>query len=298
MRDINFIDPALSRKSDLINNSLQLVDGWPLPSVVEVSESGTCNRKCVFCPRSAPSFPDVREFIKPELVSKLASELSEMNYAGIFLFSGFVEPMLDKQIYDHIKTVRNYLPLARIEMVTNGDVLKVARLKRLFESGLSTILISVYDSAEDAVRFNEMCIGAGLDCKQFVIRHRYLPEEQSFGITMNNRAGMMASAEYAIPALREPLNAPCYYPHYTFFMDYLGDVLLCPHDWGKKKILGNLFNQSFREIWLSKVFMASREILANANRKISPCNECDVKGTLMGSSHAASWNQFLANEVR
>ena len=298
MRDINFIDPALGRKSSLINDSLHLVDGWPLPSVVEVSESGTCNRKCVFCPRSAPSFPDVKEFIKPELVSKLASELSEMNYAGIFLFSGFVEPMLDKKIYDHIKIVRNYLPLARIEMVTNGDVLNVARLKRLFESGLSTILISVYDSAEDAERFNEMCIGAGLDSKQFVIRHRYLPEEQSFGITMNNRAGMMASAEYAIPALREPLNAPCYYPHYTFFMDYLGDVLLCPHDWGKKRILGNLFNQSFREIWLSKVFMASRELLANANRKISPCNECDVKGTLMGSSHVVSWNQFRANEVR
>jgi len=298
MRDVNFIDPALDRKSDLVNDSLQLVDGWPLPSVVEVSESGTCNRKCIFCPRSAPGFPDVQEFIKPELISKLASELSELKYAGIFLFSGFVEPMLDKKIYNHVKIVRDYLPLARIEMVTNGDVLTVARLKRLFESGLSTILISVYDSAEDAERFNEMCIGAGLDSKQFVIRHRYLPEEQSFGITMNNRAGMMASAEYAIPALREPLNAPCYYPHYTFFMDYLGDVLLCPHDWGKKKILGNLFKQSFREIWLSKVFMASREILANANRKISPCNQCDVKGTLMGSSHVLSWNQFRANQVK
>lgn len=298
MRDTNFIDPALGRKSDLINDSLQLVDGWPLPSVVEISESGTCNRNCVFCPRSAPSFPDVKEFIKPELISKLASELSELNYSGIFLFSGFVEPMLDKKIFNHIKIVRKYLPLARIEMVTNGDVLDLTRLKRLFASGLSTILISVYDSAEDAVRFNEMCIGAGLDSKQFVIRHRYLPEEQSFGITMNNRAGMMASAEYAIPALLEPLNAPCYYPHYTFFMDYLGDVLLCPHDWGKKKILGNLFKQSFREIWLSKVFMASREMLANANRKMSPCNECDVKGALMGSFHVVSWNQFRTKEFR
>jgi radical SAM protein with 4Fe4S-binding SPASM domain len=298
VRDTNFIDPALSRKSGIINDSLQLVDGWPLPSVVEVSESGTCNRKCVFCPRSAPAYPDVQEFIKPELISKLASELSELNYSGIFLFSGFVEPMLDKKMFNHVKTVRKYLPLARIEMVTNGDVLNMARLKRLFESGLSTILISVYDSAKDAERFNMMCIDAGLDSKQFVIRHRYLPEEQSFGITMNNRAGMMAAATYAIPALREPLKAPCYYPHYTFFMDYLGDVLLCPHDWGKKKILGNMFRQSFREIWLSKIFMGSREMLANANRRMSPCNECDVKGTLMGSSHVASWDAFRSTGSR
>lgn len=292
MRDTNFIDPALSRKSGIINDSLQLVDGWPLPSVVEVSESGTCNRKCVFCPRSDPDYPNVQEFIQPELISKLASELSALQYSGIFLFSGFVEPMLDKKIFDHIKVVRKYLPIARIEMVTNGDVLNIVRLKRLFESGLSTILISVYDSAEDAARFNTMCIDAGLDDKQFVIRHRYLPEEQSFGITMNNRAGMMAAATYAIAALREPITDPCYYPHYTFFMDYLGDVLLCPHDWGKKKILGNMFRQSFREIWLSKTFMGSREMLANANRRISPCNECDVKGTLMGSSHVASWDAF------
>lgn len=292
MRDSNFIDPALSRKSDIINDSLQLVDGWPLPSVVEVSESGTCNRKCSFCPRSDDKFPDIKEFIKPELISKLASELSVLGYAGIFLFSGFVEPMLDKKIFNHIKVVRSHLPLAKIEMVTNGDVLDTVRLKRLFEAGLSTILISVYDSAQDAERFNNMCINAGLASNQFVIRHRYLPEEQSFGITMNNRAGMMATAEYAIPALQEPLVAPCNYPHYTFFMDYLGDVLLCPHDWGKKKILGNMFNQTFREIWLSKMFMISREMLENSNREFPPCNECDVKGTLMGSSHVASWDRF------
>jgi radical SAM protein with 4Fe4S-binding SPASM domain len=292
MRDTDFIDPALGRKSGIIDKSLQLIDGWPLPSVVEVSESGTCNRSCVFCPRSAPNYPDVKEFIKPELIAKLASELAMLDYSGIFLFSGFVEPMLDKKIYDHIKTVREYLPKAKVEMVTNGDVLNTARLKRLFKCGLSTILISVYDGAEDARRFNSMCIGAGLNSKQYIIRHRYLPEEQSFGITINNRAGMMMEARYVIPAPGAPLSSPCFYPHYTFFMDYLGDVLLCPHDWGKKKILGNMLNESFREIWLSKMFMSSREMLASANRGMSPCNKCDVKGTLMGKSHAVSWSNF------
>lgn len=293
MRDNNFIDPALNRKSELVNNSLQIVDGWPLPSVVEISESGTCNRTCSFCPRSDKNFPDVKEFIRPDLLLKLVRELSSLNYGGIFLFSGFVEPMLDKQIFNHIKLVRSHLPLAKIEMVTNGDALNVERLKRLFEYGLSTILISVYDTAEDAERFADMCVEAELGLNQYVIRHRYLPEEQSFGITLNNRAGMMAAAEYAISSLKEPLDAPCYYPHYTFFMDYLGDVLLCPHDWGKKKILGNLFTTSFREIWLSKMFMVSRQMLENSSRKFAPCNECDVKGTLMGASHVAGWKSFL-----
>jgi radical SAM protein with 4Fe4S-binding SPASM domain len=292
MRDTNFMDPALERKSIIINESLQLNEGWPLPSVVEVSESGTCNRTCSFCPRSAEDFIDIKEFIKPELILKLALDLAEVNYAGIFLFSGFVEPLLDKRIFSHVKTVRKYLPSAKIELVTNGDVLNIKRLKLLFKAGLSTILISVYDSAEDAERFRVMCVEAGLDNKQFVIRHRYLPEEQSFGITMNNRSGMMAKAVYSIPALREPLKTPCFYPHYTFFMDYLGDVLLCPHDWGKKKVLGNMFRSSFREIWLSKMFMSSRTSLAGSNRTFSPCKECDVKGDLMGSSHVNFWSNF------
>lgn len=292
MRDKNFLDPALGRKSGIVNESLQLVDGWPLPSVVEISESGTCNRKCAFCPRSDENFPDVKEFISSDLMLKLVSELSELKYAGILLFSGFVEPLLDKKVFSHIKLARGHLPNARIEMVTNGDVLNLSRLRKLFNSGLSTILISVYDSAEDADRFTRMCEEAGLANDQFVIRHRYLPEEQSFGITMNNRAGMMSNAEYAIPSPPEPVKEPCYYPHYTFFMDYMGDVLLCPHDWGKKKILGNMFKQTFREIWLSKMFMISREMLENSNRKFPPCNECDVKGTLMGSSHVDSWDRF------
>ncbi len=40
--------------------------------------------------------------------------------------------------------------------------------------------------------------------------------------------------EYKIASLKEPLKRPCYYPHYTFFMDYTGEVLVCSHDWGKK----------------------------------------------------------------
>jgi radical SAM protein with 4Fe4S-binding SPASM domain len=285
-----FVDPAINRKSAIVNEALNLIDGWPLPSVIEISESGTCNRKCVFCPRSDPEYPDVLEFISAELIYKLASELAQYSYSGIFLFSGFVEPMLDKNIFALIKTVSKILPNARVEMVTNGDVLNLERLKRLFDSGLSTLLISVYDTKEDAERFEKMCVDAGLRPEQYIIRHRYLPEEQTFGITINNRAGMMVGAQYAIASPTQALDAPCHYPHYTFFMDYLGDVLMCPHDWGKKKIMGNIKKQSFTDIWLSKGFAGVRKLLAGGTRTISPCNVCDVKGTLMGASHVEAWN--------
>ena len=69
-------------------------------------------------------------------------------------------------------------------------------------------------------------------------------------------------------------------------MDYQGDVLMCPHDWGKKIILGNLNDSSLLDVWFSKRSMAIRKQLNNSNRSFSPCNVCDVDGTLMGKTNS------------
>ena len=217
MKKIKYLDPSIERKKDITDNSFQIMKGtnFPLPSEVEISESGTCNRKCSFCPRSDPDYKDIKEFIAPELHFKLISELEKYDYKGVLRYSGFVEPLLDKNIYNLIKEARLKLD-ARIEMVTNGDVLDIKRLKKLFMSGLDTILISVYDGPEDVTKFEQMCKKANLDKKQYVIRHRYFGEDKDFGLTISNRAGMMKNAEYSIQPLEKTLSLKCYYPSYTF----------------------------------------------------------------------------------
>jgi len=286
-----FIDPLIKRKANLTKN-VQFFNKYPLPSVVEISESGTCNRKCSFCPRSAPDFKDIKEFVSEDLIVKLSQQLATYNYSGIFLFSGFVEPMIDKNIFNLVSIVRKNLPKARIEMVTNGDALDQSRVKKLFSSGLSTLLVSIYDGKKEADEMEKMLKDSGLDESKFKVRHRYLSEEESFGITLTNRAGMMENAEYKIASLKEPLKRPCYYPHYTFFMDYTGEVLVCSHDWGKKLVVGNLKNEDFIEIWNSQKFNLARERLYAGDRNFSPCDKCDVTGTFMGRSHAEEWKKI------
>ena len=178
-----FIDPLIKRKDNLTKNIQYYKKNIPLPSVIEISESGTCNRKCSFCPRSAPDFLDIKEFVSEDLISKLSKELSLYDYSGIFLFSGFVEPMVDKNIYNLVLIVRSNLPKAKIEMVTNGDALNVQRVKKLFRSGLSTLLVSIYDGKKEADAMDKLLRSSGLNDEQFKIRHRYLPESESFGIT-------------------------------------------------------------------------------------------------------------------
>ncbi len=289
-----FLDPNLKNKKKTVEDKLQIVNykgvSLPLPTEIEISESGICNRKCSFCPRSDPKYEDIKEFISNELHLKLCKELKDLNYKGTIRYSGFVEPLLDKNIFNLIKMVRDHLPLTNIEIVTNGDPLNKARLLKLFTSGLNKILISAYDGKKEADELEKLCISSGLNLDQYIVRHRYLSEENDFGITLSNRSGLMENAEFKINALKEPLKKACFIPSYTFFLDYQGDVLICPHDWGKKLILGNLNNEKLIDIWFSNKSLEIRKRLNNSDRNFDPCNVCDVIGTLMGRSNSKYFN--------
>ncbi len=285
-----FLDPNIKNKSRTVEEKIQLYNHkgieLPLPTEIEISESGTCNRSCSFCPRSAPDFEDKKEFISNKLHEKLCIELKELKYKGTIRYSGFVEPLIDKNIFNLINMARKYLPDVNIEMVTNGDPLNLKRLNRLFESGLNRILISAYDGKEEAQKLEDLCLSADLNLNQYIVRHRYYSEDQDFGITLSNRSGLMNNAEYKIPSLKKALKKPCFIPSYTFFLDYQGDVLMCPHDWGKKIILGNLNKQQLLDIWFSKKSLFLRKKLNNSDRNFTPCNVCDVEGTFMGKKNS------------
>ena len=99
--DLKCFDPQIEVKKKAIAERLQFFPNTkiPLPSEVEISESGMCNRKCSFCPRSDPNYEHKNEFIDFNLHKKLCDELATFDYKGLLMYSGFVEPMLDKNIY-------------------------------------------------------------------------------------------------------------------------------------------------------------------------------------------------------
>ena len=292
--DLKFFDPQITIKEQAVAQRLQFLpnSNTPLPSEVEISESGMCNRKCSFCPRSDPNYDHRNEFISYELHKKLCDELAEVNYKGLIIYSGFVEPMLDKQIYKLVHYAKTKLPESRVEMISNGDVLNEKRLKKLYDSGLDRLQISLYDGEDQHRKYIKLGKKLNLKNDKYVLRARYLPEEKNFGITLSNRGGMLENAEYKISPRKEKLNKKCFYPSYKFFLDYNGDVLMCSHDWGKKNILGNLTKEKFLNIWLSKKTEEARAKLNVGDRSLSPCNVCDVSGDLIGRKHYEAWSNL------
>lgn len=288
-----FIDPSTIRKNTIVKDKLLFYKKIPIFSIIEFNLYGTCNRNCSFCPVSDPlSYEKKHEGITLQLFEKIVNDLVDVNYQGKILFSAYSEPLLHKDINTLISTAKQKLPLSRVEIVSNGDLLTAVKLKQLFDAGLDTISISMYDGDHQIEHFNAMTASLGLDNTQVVLRRRYY-KDGNYGITISNRSGLINSNEYrdenesGINTL--PLHEKCYYPFYMILVDYTGDVMLCPHDWSKKLSFGNVQDKSIWEIWEGKALNAIRYNLSNNNRNFFPCSKCDVLGTLMGQDSFDSW---------
>lgn len=264
----------------------------------DISVCAACNRSCPFCPRSNTKlFPNKFEYLSLKLLRKILEELSGIGYQSRLSFSGFSEPFLHKDLFRMIKMVREYLPDVTFTVITNGDLLTAKKLKECFDNGLTQIKISLYDGPHQIEHFKKMKEEAGLNDRQVEARIRYasgdLVDYGSIpGFFLSNRAGALKDDKY-FPELKESLKRPCYYPFYMLMLDYNGDVLLCPHDWHKKLVIGNLDNSSLYELWTSPKIMDVRKALANNGRFFSPCKDCSIDGTFKGEEAFDNWKGCL-----
>lgn len=298
-----WIDPNVDRKGSIIKDNIlsghNKDDHSPAFSLFELNITGFCNRYCKFCPRSdKKTYPNRKEFISDELYSKIINELGAMGYNSIIAYSGFSEPLFHKKIEDMIQSARQSCPEARIELYTNGDALNEKKLAALFASGLSSVHISLYDGPEQIEKFLEMRNKAGIKVDQFILRKRYPTKKGGYGLIFSNRAGMVNPEFFGTGRLPYPLKSECFYPFYMMFVDYVGDVVLCSHDWGKKLIVGNLNHESILEVWSGERINTARERLSRRDRCFRPCSECNVKGTLMGKEHFLRWKKHRKTVFR
>jgi len=142
---LKFFDKNILRTADFIDTHLYDKKSWyskyPPFSHLELSITGNCNRSCFFCPYGDPNYKKLNESISLEVLNSLLSSLKQIS------FSGFCEPLLHKNIDTVIKNCKEYCPKSKVEMVTNGDLLTLKKMKSLFDSGLDNLRISLYDTS-------------------------------------------------------------------------------------------------------------------------------------------------------
>lgn len=299
-----FIDKNIKRVGDFVDNHISrtenLKNGVPPFSSVEFSINGACNRRCFFCPRvKEEDYPNILQNLDMKAFNKLIQDLKSIDFDGRFSFTGFCEPLLTKNLHEYISVISSNLKKSVIEIVSNGDILTTKKgddvLKKLFNAGLTRIRISLYDGPHQIKIFEDIKKKNLLSDDQFMIRKRYLGPDESYGITISNRAGSVElnNEHFKLEPLKEPLRKPCYYPFYKVLIDHDGAVLMCSNDWKKEKIYGNICNESLLDIWSNFKFNETRKKLLSCDRNYDPCKLCDVNGTLNGEKSFNKWKNFF-----
>lgn len=296
------VDPNLVRKGRILDNHIHdaatLPNGDPPFSHVEFSITGLCNRACVFCPRRDPAaFPNRREYLSLEVYERVLLDLAAIGYRGGISYSGFSEPLYHKHLIEMIAMTKRIVPAALLRLNTNGDMLKPAKMAAIHEAGLDDLLISLYDGPEQHDKFLAMARAAGVPEEWVIMRIRYLPPEEGFGLSLSNRGGTLKGLEHlGVATPPEPLRAVCNYPLYLIVVDYDGAVLMCPHDWGKRYVVGNVSDESIIAIWSGERMNTARQRLMAADRAFGPCATCDVRGDVQGRHHFDVWTSHFGRK--
>jgi radical SAM protein with 4Fe4S-binding SPASM domain len=244
-------------------NKVKYYEGKPLFSIIEFNLLNYCNRNCAFCPTVIPY---KKKEMSLELYAYILLQLQEINYSGVISFSGFSEPLYHTELYYLVDLKTRLIPKAHLTINTNGDRLTKEMVNVLLKKGVNDICISKYEDNNKLNKFEKM-------------DNVYIKDRFSNNDFINNRAGSLYE-------IKEPLKNICYYPYYFLYIDYNGDVLFCCHNYKKQGVIGNVLKKKIIEIWTGKDINRVR-----GKRNINPCNVCDVKGDLAGSSHFSKFNK-------
>ena len=147
----------------------------------------------------------------------------------------------------------------------------------MFDSGLSRIILDEYDNEEN---YNKKIEILGDRCG--VVKNHFTGILQSS--IYNNRSGSFKTIE-------KSLDRKCYLPFYKGYIDLTMDLRFCCNDWKYKESLGNLRENTLKELWMSDKMNRYRKELSKGNRcNIISCKECDANGLLLGEN---SYNELM-----
>ena len=285
----------IERKQPSINEVIKH-KGFPLFSFIELNINEICNRKCPFCPRATPEiYPNQNIHMDIKLAENIAQQLKDLNFKGIVNISGTGEPLLTKHIPDIIKQFGDRG--IHIEVVTNGDRLKRKDgkdlIKNLYASGLQQFVVSMYDGPEQIDYFNNLFSSCGISTNLYSLRDRWYDESEDYGLLYTNRAGNIEYdqlSEISKEKLTKSKNFACYYTHYSMYIDWNGDALLCCQDmYNRTLTFGNVKEKNIFDIWKDAKLMEFRKKLKEGDRSSSPCSNCNANGRIFGHNHSKSW---------
>jgi len=258
-----------------LEKAFALIDkeGVPLFSRVEIETINRCNGACTFCPVNKND--DTRPFAKitNELFEKIINELHELDYSGTLALFANNEPFLDTRLEAFAKTAKKLVPKAKIEIFTNGTVLKLERFIEI----IPHIDLMAIDNYSDKLEYNEPTLAI----KEYLKKN---PEHKAkVSIRMRRETAIMSTrgGQASNNSKKKTLPISCLLPFYHLYIRPDGKIGLCCIDALAKYTLGDVSVQSLKEVWYSKPYLEIREKIRKGRDTIDLCKYCDSYANFM-----------------
>ncbi|MBN1764835.1 MAG: radical SAM protein [Sedimentisphaerales bacterium] len=292
-------------KLDDINQALTF------PRFILVETVRICNARCPFCTvdKWDPKVP----FMPEPLFDKIADELIEhADWIFYVYLQKAGEPLLDKHITRRIRRLKEG-GIRRINLSTNASLLNEARATELLEAGLDEIMLSI-DSIQKE-KYEEMRPGLKFDTvirnikTYFRMRDQVKPDSvirvrgvSFYDLDNPEDQESLQRWEEFWEELKKPQDRiymkrphswgnqhkwddhipkydltyhPCILPWSTFNISSDGTVPLCGQDYDGKMQLGDVNQQTIKEIWNSKKWHEIRTLHSRGDRNELPfCRGC------------------------
>jgi len=308
-----------NQKPETRNQRQKLVDVIPLcaPFSVYIDVCSVCNLKCRFCPTNNS------DYIKDSRHTKMDSVLFNKVLQGLQGFDGgvkvvnmcgFGEPLMNPLVYDMITMLKKNKVAREVRITTNGVLLTPDNNKKLVESGIDLVRISV--NGLSSASYNNMT-GVLVDFDKYISNIKNLYEcsrntgtkiavkiISSAFATKNDENRfydifgaitdfMYVESEEAYWAHFDTTNNKtedsvnktienvdlahqlvCSYPFTDMMVFANGKVGVCCADWRMDTVVGDASIQPLKTIW-NKNFQQPRVAHLTGRRAVLPsCSDC------------------------
>ncbi|MCL2819401.1 MAG: SPASM domain-containing protein [Oscillospiraceae bacterium] len=265
-----FLTMGSRRKT--IKKAFENIDknGVPLFARVEIETFNRCNGGCTFCPVNKNDDPRPLLKMPDELFEKIINELHELDYSGVVGLFANNEPFLDTRLEAFAKTVREKLPKARIEIFSNGTVIELKR----FIAIIPYLDLLVIDNYNDKLQYNE-------PTKAIIKYLKENPEHKSkVSIRMRKETGLLSSRGGQAPnnSKKKALPLSCLLPFYHMYIRPDGKVGLCCVDALYKYTMGDVSEQSLKDVWYNEDYIKIRGKIREGRDSLDVCKHCDSFG--------------------
>jgi MoaA/NifB/PqqE/SkfB family radical SAM enzyme len=248
---------------------------------IEIETINRCNNTCPFCPVNIRSEARPLHKMDDAVFQKIIDELSDHGYSDRIAFYSNNEPYLDEHLIERIVYARKNCPDAFFFIYTNGTLLDTRKIVETIEAGMDQIVINHYCD-------NMVLDGRLKKVAEEINQPKYLDYRRKIKIFVRKKNEIKANRGGSAPnkdidRFKDYLplrNIGCPIPFRQIVVRSTGEISLCCNDALGAVTLGDVREQTLKEIWSGQRFNELRDRLLSYGRKdLDICQVCDTAHT-------------------